>query len=105
MSLSYFVHHNRFLKSAFFLVSIKFKRFVCIYKKISAGERMCGVERWQFKLFMPFFFRSSKQHNSLSLFFFYSPSSLSYEDTYNTLKYAERAKKIEVKVCLNLPLP
>ena len=28
-----------------------------------------------------------------------SPSGLSYEDTYNTLKYADRAKQIKTKVC------
>ena len=27
-----------------------------------------------------------------------SPSGLSYEDTYNTLKYADRAKQIKTKV-------
>ena len=27
-----------------------------------------------------------------------SPSSLTYEDTYNTLKYADRAKKIKVRL-------
>jgi hypothetical protein len=34
-----------------------------------------------------------------------SPSSLTYEDTYNTLKYAERAKKIKVcfKFCCFSP--
>ena len=29
----------------------------------------------------------------------YSPSDLSFEDTYNTLKYADRAKQIKAKVC------
>jgi len=29
-----------------------------------------------------------------------SPSSLTYEDTYNTLKYADRAKKIKVRQIL-----
>ena len=29
---------------------------------------------------------------------FLSPSSLTYEDTYNTLKYADRAKQIKTKV-------
>jgi hypothetical protein len=28
-----------------------------------------------------------------------SPSSLTYEDTYNTLKYADRAKEIRLTVC------
>ena len=28
-----------------------------------------------------------------------SPSSLAYEDTYNTLKYADRAKEIKLSVC------
>ena len=28
-----------------------------------------------------------------------SPSDLSFEDTYNTLKYADRAKQIKAKVC------
>ena len=28
-----------------------------------------------------------------------SPSSLTYEDTYNTLKYADRAKEIKLSVC------
>ena len=30
--------------------------------------------------------------------FIFSPSSLTYEDTYNTLKYADRAKQIKTKV-------
>jgi hypothetical protein len=30
-----------------------------------------------------------------------SPSSLTYEDTYNTLKYADRAKEIRLAVCRN----
>lgn len=28
-----------------------------------------------------------------------SPSGLTYEDTYNTLKYANRAKEIKLSVC------
>ena len=31
-----------------------------------------------------------------------SPSSLTFDDTYNTLKYADRAKRI--KVCININL-
>lgn len=31
-----------------------------------------------------------------------SPSGLTYEDTYNTLKYADRAKEIKLSVCARL---
>ena len=31
-----------------------------------------------------------------------SPSSLTYEDTYNTLRYADRAKKIKIKLKKNV---
>jgi kinesin family protein 18/19 len=32
----------------------------------------------------------------------YSPSGLSYDDTYNTLKYADRAKQIKTKLVRNI---
>ena len=31
-----------------------------------------------------------------------SPSSMTYEDTYNTLRYADRAKKIKIKLKKNV---
>lgn len=34
-----------------------------------------------------------------------SPSSLTYEDTYNTLKYADRAKEIKLAVCAGQKWP
>lgn len=34
-----------------------------------------------------------------------SPSSLAYEDTYNTLKYADRAKEIKLSVCARQEWP
>lgn len=34
-----------------------------------------------------------------------SPSSLTYEDTYNTLKYADRAKEIKLAVCASQKRP
>lgn len=39
--------------------------------------------------------------NYIVSFFFASPSTLSYEDTYNTLKYANRAKNIKSTLTSN----
>lgn len=38
---------------------------------------------------------------NFSIFHLCSPSDLSYEDTYNTLKYADRAMNIKCKVIKN----
>ena len=40
-------------------------------------------------------------NNHVVAFFYLSPSGLSYEDTYNTLKYADRAMNITCKVVKN----